>query len=156
MKKIILDFSKPIENIKVTENTVIYGLFFGVAHLTCQNSPSIVFSKNNISLDINVKAVINANCVFDFSPILKVSAKQKGIVANLRINVLNNSSNSIIKSTPAMEIKQPDVSVSHSLAISSFDKNQLTYLCSRCLNKKEAEQILINSFISDIMKATKI
>ena len=88
---------------------------------------------------------------FIFSPTLKVTNLQKGINAIIKIQVLNISQDTTVSSTPAMEISQPDISASHALVISTFDNNQLDYLSSRGLTKEQAEEVLINSFISDII-----
>ena len=151
MRKIILDFSKKINTLIINENTEITGLFLGINKLRSENTPTILFSKGNLILDIKIKAVMRDQSSFIFSPTLKVTNLQKGINAIIKIQVLNISQDTSVSSTPAMEIRQPDISASHALAISTFDNNQLDYLSSRGLTKEQAEEVLINSFISDII-----
>ena len=152
MKKIILDLTGPIKDIVINEDTKIFGLFLGKYGLTSINKFNITFAAKEIFLDLRVKAVMADNSVFDFSPNLMISGDQIGIQANLKINVLNISQNSTISSTPAMEIQEPDIKASHSLAVNTFNNDQLTYLYSRGLDHKQAEEVLINSFIADIIK----
>jgi Fe-S cluster assembly protein SufD len=151
MKKIILDLSKPIKDIKISEDTKIFGLFLGKDNMVSINKFNIIFTKTNISLKVNIKAVILDKSVFDFSPKLQILSDQEGIDAELKINILNISSDGYINSTPSMEIFEPNIKASHSLAISHFNDDQLIYLYSKGINKKQAHKLLINSFIADII-----
>jgi Fe-S cluster assembly scaffold protein SufB len=150
MKNIILDFSKEIKDIIVTEDTNIFGLFLGTDNISSRNSPKIIIKTAGISLNLYVKAVMDGKSIFEFSPALEVATGLSGITANLKIKVLNISEDTFIKSTPAMEIEEPDISASHSLSISNFDNKQLVYLTSRGLSEIQAKKVLINSFIADI------
>ena len=157
MKKIILDFSKPISDIVLTEDSNIFGLFQDddngkTSEIT--NLPTVTFTKSNLVLNIIIKAVIQNKFAtsFEFSPTLKVNSNQIGTIANIKIDILNLSKESIIKSTPSMEICEPDISASHSFSVSSLDETQLNYLLSRGLSEDQARELLINSFIADIMK----
>lgn len=56
--------------------------------------------------------------------------------------------NSHAVSIPKLEIDSQDISCKHGASIKSLDKNELFYLQSRGLEKKDAEKILIESFLN--------
>ncbi len=56
-----------------------------------------------------------------------------------------------ITSVPALEIYADDVKCTHGSATGPLDKEGLFYLMSRGISQKEAERILIQSFINDIV-----
>ena len=70
----------------------------------------------------------------------------------LKLQVLCDSNAPLIRVTPALECMEPDVKLSHSLTISTFDKEQIEYLFSRGLKEKQAKELLIEAFTSDIIK----
>ena len=60
---------------------------------------------------------------------------------------------SIIK--PNLYIDEYDVEASHSAWIGNFNEQQLLYLKSRGINKKEAEKLLIKGFLTNNLETLK-
>ena len=53
---------------------------------------------------------------------------------------------------PAMNVAESDVEVSHEAAVGKIQEEQLFYLQSRGLNKKEATKMIVSGFIDPIVK----
>lgn len=66
----------------------------------------------------------------------------------LEERILLLSPNARGEAVPELEILTDDVKCSHAASISSLDKNQLFYLQSRGLKTKQAEKLLVESFLS--------
>jgi Fe-S cluster assembly protein SufD len=59
------------------------------------------------------------------------------------------------KPSPALEIEENEVTAGHAASVGRLDEEQLFYLMSRGLSKKEAEQLLINGFIEEVFEKIK-
>jgi len=53
---------------------------------------------------------------------------------------------------PSLEVETNEVKCSHGSATGPLDKNQLLYLISRGVAKKQAEHLLIRAFIADVLR----
>lgn len=61
------------------------------------------------------------------------------------------SERAMVSSVPELEIYADDVKCAHGSATGPLEKEALFYLMSRGINRKEAERILIQSFLNDIL-----
>ena len=68
---------------------------------------------------------------------------------NHRAVLLSNEGR--VTSTPELEIYADDVKCSHGSATGPLEQESIFYLMSRGISKKEAERILLHSFINDII-----
>jgi Fe-S cluster assembly protein SufD len=70
----------------------------------------------------------------------------------LEEKVLLLSSSATAEAIPNLEIKTNDVKCSHAATIGQLDEEQLFYVSSRGIPKKEAKTILADAFLSDSTK----
>ena len=56
-----------------------------------------------------------------------------------------------IKSDPQLEIYCDEVECSHGSTIGQFDEDALFYICSRGISKKNAKNIMLEAFYSDVL-----
>lgn len=54
---------------------------------------------------------------------------------------------------PGLEILTNDVKATHSASVAQVDEEQLFYLATRCLNKTEAEKIIIEGFLEPMSRS---
>ncbi len=71
-------------------------------------------------------------------------------------NNLILSEKALADSTPQLEINADDVKCSHGATIGKLDENALFYLRSRGIGEKEAQNLLIHSFVSEMIEATSV
>ena len=64
--------------------------------------------------------------------------------------ILDDESKS--ESIPILEIDNSEVKCSHGATVGKIDKEKVFYLMSRGFNKKESKKILVEGFITDLLK----
>lgn len=83
--------------------------------------------------------------------LVTIKKNTKGITSHQISENLILSPNSYIKILPAMKIYSNDIQCTHGVVIDKLDKSLLFYMCSRGINKKAAENIVIFSFIKKLL-----
>ncbi len=131
------------------------------------NDSEVVFGNNNQSFDLssNVnheKPSTEARVVE--KSILKDKSKSlfKGMI---RIKEQATKSNSFLSgrsilldkgaksdSIPGLEIFTNDVKATHSASVAQIDEEQIFYLQTRCLNREEAERIIVEGFLEPLSR----
>ena len=79
----------------------------------------------------------------------KIAQKTNAFQQNNNILIDNNSK---VNTKPQLEIFADDVKCSHGCTVGQLDKEALFYLKSRGIPEKEAYQMLINGFLSEILE----
>lgn len=148
MKIEYLDLTKKTTDIEVTEDTKYMFLHNSKEKITIDNAFSINHKKEGIKSRVIIKIILKEKDSLNLIPKIKIDKKAKKTNCKLNISILLLSSKINCVVTPALEILNNDIRASHSLTISTLDKNQLLYLQSRGLSLKQAKQLLINSFIN--------
>ena len=85
------------------------------------------------------------------SHVLIPKAIKKTQASQLSKNLLL-SSHAEINLKPTLEIYTDDVQCSHGATIGAIDEKALFYLCSRGINRKQAEQLLKEGFLTEIIE----
>ncbi len=98
----------------------------------------------NDTSQTNYKAIIKVqkNC-----PNTKSFQKSENILLSEECNCT---------STPVLEVLTDNVSCSHGASISHLNEDKLFYLLSRSLNEKEAKQIILEGFITELILNEKV
>lgn len=96
-------------------------------------------TSNKAKVDVDVigkikKGMSNSNCV----------QKSRGIIL---------SNDAKIKVMPVLLIDEFDVSANHGAAIGKLNDEDLYYLMSRGISKKDAEMLIVNGFLSPILSS---
>ena len=79
----------------------------------------------------------------------KIAQKTNAFQQNNNILIDNNSK---VNTKPQLEIFADDVKCSHGCTVGQLDKEALFYLKSRGIPEKEAYQMLVNGFLSEILE----
>lgn len=112
-----------------------------------------VFHKGkNTKSDLKNLSYVSGNSKSILNGLLKVyeSAKDTKAYQSAKSFLLSDNANSV--SYPQLEIENPDVECSHGAAVLSFDENQLFYLQSRGLSKREASEMILKGILDFFYK----
>lgn len=151
MKKIVLDLTKPKQEILITEDSEIYGVFMGHGQEKLTTEITIRHKKPNLKSLTVVKAVVFDKSVFDITGNLVIDKGAKFTDAYLKLEALMMSNESMARVIPSLEITENDVEGGHGATVGQVDQEQLFYLQSRGLSKPEAEELLVEGFLADII-----
>lgn len=103
--------------------------------------------KENLTSTINIKAVVVEDSYFDFEALLRIKKGAKNTDSYLKINTLVIGEESYVRAVPSLEIMENDVKAGHAATIGYVDSEQILYMLSRGLTKKEAENLIISGFL---------
>lgn len=151
MKKIIINLNKDNQEILITEDTELYGVFVGHNQDKLATTITIRHKKPNLKSLTIIKAVVFDKSVFDITGNLIIDKGAKFTDAYLKLDALIMSREAMARVIPSLEITENDVKGGHGATVGQVNQDQLFYLRSRGLNLKSAENLLVEGFLSDIM-----
>lgn len=154
MKKIILDLTKPKQEVLITEDSEIYGVFMGHGQEKLTTEITIRHKKPNLKSLTMIKAVVFDKSVFDITGNLVIDKGAKFTDAYLKLEALIMSRDAMARVVPSLEITENDVKGGHGATVGQVDQEQLFYLQSRGLSTDQAENELVKGFLGEI--TTKI
>ena len=105
------------------------------------------FTKDNLSSDINLKLALDDNSNIEIEAVVLVPNNLKNCNSTLSMQALILDDKSRIHFTPSLEINNKNISADHHSTIGTPDSKQIEYLESRGINKKEAIQLIADSFL---------
>lgn len=151
MKKVVLDLTKPDQEIVISEDTEIYGVFVGRNSQKLKTELRVIHNKPNLRSLTIVKAVVYDESEFDMLGNLIIQTGAKFTDAYLRLDALIMSETAKARVVPSLEITENDVKGGHGATVGQVDSEQLFYLQSRGLSRKKAEDLLVEGFLGDII-----
>ena len=99
--------------------------------------------------------VANNSSALLFEGIGKIGKGMKRSIARQQNRGIVLGENARLDANPLLLIDEYDVEASHGAAIGKIDEEQLYYLMSRGLTKKDAERLIISGFLSPITELLK-
>ena len=105
---------------------------------------------------ITVKSALFDQSRFVFRGMLDVRPEAKGADTYLLAKGLVISPEARAEMYPYLEIATDEVRASHGSTVGHLDKNQLFYLQSRSVSRKEAERIILAGFFRDVAREMPI
>ncbi|MBI2029571.1 SufD family Fe-S cluster assembly protein [Candidatus Gottesmanbacteria bacterium] len=155
MKKTIV-IDKPgnysVELAKDSEEVQILGLFIG------KNNDQFIIRTTqrhlapNTKSDLLIKSVLFDNSKLDYDGLIKIEKEAQGSDAYQRNENLVMNENVRVDTKPELEILANSVRCTHGATVGKIDKEQLFYLKSRGLSKKEAEKLIIEGFFEGVLQ----
>ena len=97
------------------------------------------------------KGILNKNSRASFTGLVKIDKDCSDCKSFQANNNLLLSEKAQIKSDPQLEIYCDEVECSHGSTIGQFDEDALFYICSRGISKKNAKNIMLEAFYSDVL-----
>lgn len=133
---------------EVTVLGIILG--YGKQRVELKTFQHLVGRKSNSKLFI--RSVLFDQAYFNYHGLVRIGEKAQQSVAYLENQNLKVSSKSRILTRPSLEILTNDVSCNHGVTIGTLDEEQLYYLQSRGLDKKEATKLIIVGFLNEVLQ----
>lgn len=109
-------------------------------------------------LAANTTSVVNSKSISQdgghstFRALIKIGSKARGAKTKIVCNGLILDNRSHTNSIPTINVSNDKVSVEHEATISSVSEDQLFYLQTRGFSEAEATSMIVNGFISPIIK----
>ncbi|HLA23433.1 MAG TPA: Fe-S cluster assembly protein SufB [Candidatus Nanoarchaeia archaeon] len=98
------------------------------------------------------KGISVAGGTSSYRGLIEIKKGAKNSKSSVRCDGLMLDDESRAITFPAMNVAESDVEVSHEAAVGKIQEEQLFYLQSRGLNKKEATKMIVSGFIDPIVK----
>lgn len=135
------------ENARAEILGVILGQHEGEIHLsTAQNH-----SAPNTYSNLLVKSVLSGSSGFIFSGLIRIEKNAQKSNAYQRNDNILLSSQAKVNSKPYLEILANDVLCTHGATMGQIDEEQLFYLESRGIERKTAQNLIINGFLHSLL-----
>lgn len=103
---------------------------------------------SSIKTRFDFRFVLFDNSDLDIEAVVGVSAEAENVDTYLSIRALVVGEKSRARVVPSIEISQNQVKGGHGATVGYLDEVSLNYLYSRGLSKSQAEEILIEAFLS--------
>jgi Fe-S cluster assembly protein SufD len=131
---------------------ILYGLYYGQEQQNIKNYTNINHNTSHAKSIENYKGVLDDNSCGHFDGIIHVAPDAQQIDSvQLNKNLLL-SDNATVFTKPALSIYADDVKCAHGATVGDLDKDELFYLQSRGIHKKQAYNILVYAFMADIIE----
>lgn len=108
----------------------------------------MVYDKNNLEGETQVQAVVEDGGQIVLKGKILIQKDAVGANAFLRFKVLLLGKTARAEVDPELEILTNDVKASHAASVGQIDAEQLFYLMSRGINKKESIKLIVDAFLS--------
>lgn len=106
----------------------------------------------NTSSNIISKSVSKGSGRASYRGLVKVIKKAENVKSNVVCDALLLDENSRTDTYPYMKIENKKVKIGHEASVSKVSQEQLFYLMSRGLSEDQAAALIVNGFISPIVK----
>jgi len=101
----------------------------------------------NAQSRVLIKTVLLDQAQFNYDGMITIAEHASGTIANqLNQNIVLSPEVTVI-SVPKIEVLNSDVQCGHGSAIGGLDQGQMIYLMSRGLNRDQATNLLVQSFL---------
>ena len=98
------------------------------------------------------RSVVQGRAKTVFRGKLFVSPEAKGAKGHVECSTLLLSPEAETETIPTLDVRNQDVEVGHEAAVGRVSREQLFYLMSRGLEEAEAMSLIVNGFVSPILK----
>lgn len=109
----------------------------------------------NTKSDLLIKSVLYDSSKLNFDGLIKIEKAAQRSDAYQRNESLVMNTGARVDTKPTLEILANDVRCTHGATIGKIDEEQLFYLNSRGINKKEAERLIIEGFFEGVLSRIK-
>jgi Fe-S cluster assembly protein SufD len=144
--EITFDIQSPKVDLKV------YGIYIGRASDAFTLSSTQRHVAPGSSSELFIKGVFYDESKFIYKGLIRIEKTAHGTKAHQRNQNLKLSPNTFVESDPFLEILNNDVSCGHGSTTGALNKEELYYLNSRGIQKKNAEKLLVAGFLNEIVK----
>jgi len=150
MKTIVVDLTKPYQEIEIIEDTEILGLFEGHGDDQIKASLDIVHKKPHLTSRVAIKAVVFNQAKFDLEAKMVIEKGATQTDSYLKVDALMMSDGAKARAVPSLEIYEDNVKGGHGATVGQVNKDQIHYLRSRGFSEQAAEELIVDAFIVEI------
>lgn len=111
---------------------------------------STVFHKPETYCKQDFRFVVDDKAVSSFKGVIVIDKESKKVESYMNNKNLLLSKKAKAFSKPQLNIENNDVACSHGSSTGALDKEQLFYLQTRGLTKKDATKLLVDAFINEV------
>lgn len=151
MKQILLDLTKAKQQLEITENSEVFGLYVGRGTDNLESVLEVIHKKPELQSNTTIKAIVYDKAHFDMIGNLVIETGARNTDAYLRIDVLLMDKEASARAVPSLEITEDSVKGGHGATVGQVDKEQLFYLRSRGLSEADAESVLVHGFVQELL-----
>jgi Fe-S cluster assembly protein SufD len=134
------------------EDGEIIGFFVLDNDTNIKTTIKFIHDRPNVKSRIRLKFILLDQSKLTLNAIATIEQGAKQVDTYLKIDALLLSEDAEANIEPSMEIKENDVKGGHGATIGMLNEQQLWYLMSRGLTKKQAEKILIQGWVQDLLQ----
>lgn len=98
------------------------------------------------------KSISTQGGISTYRGLVKIAKSATWAVSGINCDALILDEHSISKTIPVIESENADAIISHEASAGKVDENQIFYLMSRGLEEEKAMSLLVNGFISGVVK----
>lgn len=112
----------------------------------------VIHAAPHTTSKVTMKSISLNGGISVYRGLLRILKGAKGAKASVRCDALILDEISRSDTIPTMKIAENDVSIGHEATVGKISQDQLFYLMSRGLKEDEATSLIVNGFISPIVK----
>ena len=128
-----------------------YGVFFGNKEQHFDITTNAIHKTENTTSNILVKGVLDDKSTSVYRGKIKINEKAQQTNSYLSDHSLILSEKAISNSVPSLEIDANDVKASHGATLGKPNEDEIFYLMTRGLKRKEAERLIIKGYFSPVI-----
>ncbi len=124
-----------------------------LSHQKARNNLSfeVIHNERQTSSEQIVRGILLDQASMNFLGTIRIPPNSQKCVGTQNHRAVLLSDEASVSAIPELEIYADDVQCSHGSAVGPLDENALFYLQSRGIDKKQATQILLKAFLTDLM-----
>ncbi|MGE5041942.1 MAG: SufB/SufD family protein [Candidatus Levyibacteriota bacterium] len=130
---------------------ILLMLFLGKKQHAGLVNVSVIHDSPQTKSKVLVKGILEDSASIDFNGLVKIQEKAKGSQAWLGAHLLLLSESAKGRAVPSLEILENDVKAGHATTVGRINDNQVFYLMSRGLSKKQARKLIIEGFVQQFL-----
>jgi len=100
---------------------------------------------------MNIKGALKDSASHVYRGLIKIEKAAKNTSSYLSDHALALSKNASANSIPSLMIDNNDVKCGHSASVGNVDEEKLLYIMSRGLDRKSAENLIVEGFFSHMI-----
>lgn len=110
----------------------------------------------NTMSDLLIKSVLGGNSKLHYDGLIKIEKNAQKSNAYQRNENLLLSENAHVESKPELEIEANDVRCTHGATMGMIDEEEIFYLMTRGISRKDSEQLIVDGFLQGVYDRMKL
>lgn len=130
----------------------IFTIYFAADNQKVKLETGVYHEAPHTTSDILAKGIAKDRSTIDHLCLTRITHEAYKAAAYQRSQALLLDGKAQVTARPYLEIKQQDVQAGHAVSTGQIDEEQLFYLASRGLSRRQAEQLIVEGFFSPVLQ----